>query len=66
VRLGAFFANELADLKFAHLGDEPGAQEDTEEERRDAGEGSPERDVTEDTEAAHSRIKAIVEEVIEH
>ena len=60
VRLGAVFADVLADLKFAQLADQPGPQRDAQQQRRQAGERGPEGRVLE-----HPERRKVVEQLFE-
>src|ERR1700676_748978 len=56
----------LADLKFAQPADQPGSQDHAEEQRREAGEGSPEGYESEQAKRPDYRKELLVEKVIQH
>ncbi len=66
VRLGSFFANVLADLELAQLGDQPRSQRDAEKQRGQAGEGGARGYVAEDAERRNHRRELFVEQEIQH
>ncbi len=65
MRLGSVFADVLADLKFAELFNDVGADEEGDEERCQRGEGCPEREVAEDAEGMEEREQLFVEQPVE-
>src|SRR5256885_16984892 len=64
--LRAFFANVLADLQFAQLSNEPGAEDEREKHCRQTRVDGANRDVAKDVEWAEVALKNVVEEVVEH
>jgi hypothetical protein len=61
MRPGAFFPNVLADLKIAQLVDEPRAESDTQEQRRQAGESRARSRIAEDAERADVLVELCIE-----
>ena len=61
MRLRALFADVLPDLKLAQLVDQPRAERDAEEQRRQAGERGAEGGVAEDAERADVSLQLFVE-----
>jgi hypothetical protein len=64
VRLRPVFANVLPDLKVAQLGDQPGPQQQTQAQRRQAGERRAHGDIAEHAQRAELREELLVEEVV--
>jgi len=64
VRLGAIFADELADLKFVQLLDHPGADKQSDEQRRERGKGGAKREEAEDAKGVKKRIQLFVEQPV--
>src|SRR5580698_9109261 len=65
VRLRAFFADVLADLKLAQLLNDVGADKQAYQQRRQRGEGGPEREIAKDAEWVKERKELFVEQPVE-
>src|SRR5579872_5466908 len=66
VSFGAFFANELLDLKSAKFFEDPGLHGERENQRGDAGDGGADGNVAENVEGADVWVESVIEEVVEH
>ena len=65
VRLGAVFADELADLELAQLLNDVGADEKRDHQRRERGEGGAKGEIAEDPEGVKERKELFVEQPVE-
>ena len=65
MRLRPVFADELADLELAQLLNDPGADEQRDEQRRERGKCSAESEVAEDPEGVKERKELFVEQPVE-
>ncbi len=64
VRLGAVFADVLADLEFAQLLDDVRADEQRDEQRGERREGGAEREIAKDAEGVKERKELFVEQPV--
>ena len=64
MRLGAVFADVLADLEFAQLLDDVRADEQRDQQRRERGEGRAKREIAEDAERVKERKQLLVEQPV--
>ena len=64
VRLGAVFADELADLEFVQLLNDPWADEERDHERCERGKGGAKSEVAEDPEGVKKRKQLFVEQPV--
>lgn len=65
VRLGPIFTDKLADLELAQLLNDPGADEQSDEQRRERGKCRAESEIAEDPEGVKERKELFVEQPVE-
>jgi hypothetical protein len=66
VAFGSFFPNELSDLQVAEPLNDSRPEQEGNQQRRDAGEGSPHSDIAEHIERVKIPLEQVVEEIEQH